>query len=448
MQRITKGLDLPISGAPRQSIEDAPAVGQVGIVAEDYIGMKPTMQVEVGDRVKLGQTLFVDKKTPGVRYVSPGAGTVAEVYRGEKRRFLSIVIDLEGDDEIEFQSFQNADLSALSREEVTENLVDSALWTALRTRPYGRVPRPGSVPHSLFITAIDTQPLAADPAAVLAGNEREFEYGLQVLRSLTDGNVYLCVAPGAEIPGRELDFLSVEEFSGPHPAGLPGTHIHFLDPVSARKTAWYINYQDVLAIGRLFVTGRLNVERVISLAGPSVLNPRLLRTRLGARVDELTTDELEPGEQRVISGSVLSGRKAAAPQNFLGRYHLQVSALPEGRDRVFLGWQRAGMDKFSVKRVFASALMTKTHRFRFTTTTAGSERAMVPIGSYEGVMPLDVEATILLRSLLVGDSEQAQLLGCLELEEEDLSLCTFVCPSKLEYGPLLRRMLTQIEKEG
>jgi Na+-transporting NADH:ubiquinone oxidoreductase subunit A len=218
--------------------------------------------------------------------------------------------------------------------------------------------------------------------------------------------------------------------------------------VGPEKTVWYLNYQDVVAIGAFFLTGRLDTRRVISLAGPVVNRPRLLETRLGAQVDQLVAGELHPDVvSRVISGSVLCGRAAAGPVNFLGRYHLQISALQEGNQREFLGWQGPGFDKYSVTNIFASAL-SKGKKFALTTSTGGSERAMVPLGTYEKVVPMDILPTQLLRSLIVRDTEQAQRLGALELEEEDVALCTFVCPGKYEYGTLLRDNLTTIQREG
>ncbi len=451
MITIKKGLNLPISGEPQQVIHAGPEIGRVAIIGPDYIGMKPTMLVQPGDKVKLGQVLFTDKKNAGVQFVAPGCGTIVELNRGERRAFQSIVIELEGDEEVTFKSYEKADLSALSREDVQKNLVDSGLWTAIRTRPFDKVPAIDSTPHSFFITAIDTEPLCADVNLVIAENEVSFVHGLQVLRHLTDGKIHLCQHAGVKVPGASLDFIEPEEFAGPHPAGLPGTHIHHLDPVSMDKTVWHINYQDVIAIGKLFDTGRLFVERVISLAGPAVNEPRLLRTRLGASVDDIVNEQLCEVDRRVISGSVLSGRKASGVFAYLGRYHSQVSALAEGHEREFMGWQMPGFDKFSVKNTYASAifaLIDPKKRFNMTTNTGGSKRAMVPVGSFEKVMPLDILPTFLLRSLLTSDTDQAQALGCLELNEDDLALCTYVCPGKTEYGPLLRQCLETIEKEG
>ncbi|MDA1013691.1 MAG: Na(+)-translocating NADH-quinone reductase subunit A [Planctomycetota bacterium] len=448
MIRISNGLNLPITGEPSHTIDSSSIVSSVALLGADYIGMKPTMAVNVGDRVKLGQELFSDKKTAGVKHTSPASGVVSAINRGAKRLFQSVVVDLDGDDEVEFTSYGNRDLTGLSREEVTTLLLNSGLWTCLRTRPFNKTPTPGSVPHSIFVTAMDTNPLSIAPRTVIEERESSFVYGLQAIRHLTDGTVFVCKAPEATLPGADLPFVTEVSFEGPHPAGLPGTHIHFLDPVSLNKTVWFLNYQDLIAIGDLFVTGRLNVDRVISIAGPSVAHPQIVKTRLAANIDQLVDGGLLPGENRVISGSVLAGREAVAPHNFLGRFHLQVSVVAEGREREFLGWQKPGVDKFSIKRVFAAGFLGGQRRFAFTTSTEGSRRAMVPIGMFEKVMPLDILPTFLLRALIVGDTEQAQLLGCLELDEEDLALCTFVCPGKTDYGPLLRANLIQIEKEG
>lgn len=447
MTTIKKGLDLPILGSPEQHIEVAKHVSRVGLVGDDYVGMKPTMLVSEGDQVKIGQPLFEDKKNPGVRFTSPAAGKVAAITRGAKRKFESIEIEVDGDDAIEFGSASGADPVALGAEGVTSALVESGLWTSLRTRPFGKVPVPGSEPHSIFVQAIDTNPLAADPAVVLADRKDQFVLGLQALAQLTEGSVYVCKATDAEIPGDEVAKVSVQSFSGPHPAGLVGTHIHMLDPVGPAKTVWYIGYQDVCALGYFFQRGTVDVRRVISLAGPVVNQPRLLETCLGASVAELIDSEIGVENFRPVSGSVLCGRTAIEPHHFLGRYHTQVSVLEEGDEREFLGWQKPGFEKYSVTRVFASSALPDK-KFAFTTSTHGSERAMVPLGTYERVVPLDILPTQLLRSLIYRDTDEAQQLGVLELEEEDVALCTFVCPGKYEYGSLLRESLATIEKEG
>lgn len=446
MIKIRKGLDLPISGSPTQSIEDGPRVRSVALVGFDYHGMKPTMAVQVGDKVKVGQELFTDKKTPGVIFTAPAAGTVSAINRGAQRVFQSVVIDVDGDDAVEFERYGSAELAGLSRAQVQQNLVQSGLWTAFRTRPYSRVPAPESTPNSIFVTAMDTNPLAVDPAVVVAEKSEAFANGLTVIGRLLGGKVFVCHAANTDLPKGQGSNISYHAFGGVHPAGNAGTHIHYLDPVGATKSVWTVGYQDVIAIGELFTTGRLSVERVISLAGPMVTRPRLIRTRLGASVEELTAGELKAGENRTVSGSVFGGRYGGSAVRYLGRYHTQISVLREGRERTFLHYLRPGSKNFSVLPIYISKF-TGGH-FDFTTSTNGSERAMVPIGSYERVMPLDILPTQLLRSLIVGDTETAQQLGCLELDEEDLALCTFVCPGKYEYGPILRNNLTRIEIEG
>ena len=447
MIKIKKGLDLPISGEPEQVIEDARAVRSVAVLGEDFPGMRPTMLVKEGDVVKKGQALFSDKRNEGVLFTAPAAGRIASVNRGAKRALLSVVIDLEGDAAETFEAVGASGIAGLSAEQVRRDLVRSGLWTSLRTRPFSKIPALDSTPHSIFVTAIDTNPLAADPAVIIEANATEFAAGLDVIANLTEGSVYVCQQAGKFLPAGTDPRLSVEEFSGIHPAGLPGTHIHFLDPVGVNKTVWFLNYQDLIAIGDLFLTGSLNSTRVVALAGPGVVRPRLLRTVMGANLDELTAGELNGADNRVISGSVLSGRSARSPVAFLGRYHLQVSVLPEDHERRLFGYLSPGTNRYSVFPIYLSKLFGEKGIF-FSTSSNGSPRGMVPIGTYEKVMPLDILATQLLRSLLVGDLDMAIALGCLELDEDDIALCTFASPGKYEYGPILRSVLDTIEKEG
>lgn len=448
LTKIKKGLDVPITGAPEQTISIEKLPRSVALVGYDYVGMKPTLQVAVGDKVKIGQLLFTDKKMAGVKYTAPAGGTVSAINRGAKRVFESIVIECDDrEDAITFDSYKEDQLAELDPEKVKSNLVDSGLWTALRARPYGKVADPAGTPHSIFITAMDTNPLAPSIEKILEGNEDAFKNGITTLSRLSEGKLYVCKAPGASIPTVELNTLSVEEFAGPHPAGNPGTHIHFLDPVFRGKTVWHIAAQDVVAIGKLFTTGKLFLERIAAITGPSMKNPRLLKTRLGASIDDLLAGELTDGNVRVISGSVIAGRRAAGAVAYLGRYHQQVCALEEAKKRSFFGWLSPGFNLFSVKRIMASSLLFNK-KFAFNTDINGGKRAVFPSGSYEQVMPMDFEITYLLRALMVDDLEEAENLGCLELCEEDLALCSLVSPSKMEYGLELRRNLTIIEKEG
>lgn len=450
-KKIRKGLDIPLKGAPEQSISPAPRVGSVAVIGLDYPGLKPALQVTEGDTVRLGQPLFDDKNNPGVIVTAPGSGVVMAVNRGHRRKLQSIVIRLADDDDRDTETFNRCardELGSLSREQVQRNIIASGLWTSFRTRPFSRIPAPESEPHSIFVTAIDTNPLAADPAVILADRMDDFHDGLRLLSRLRDTPVYVCRKTGAAVSAPDGEAFVTADFSGKHPAGLPGTHIHFLDPVDAQKTVWHIGYQDVVAIGELFRTGLLPTERVIALTGPMIRNPRLLRTRLGASVDQLVDGEIREGECRVLSGSVLSGRRAAGWGSYLWRYHTQVTAVREGRERTLFGWLRPWGERFSAANVFFSSLSRGTREFRISTSQHGSRRAMVPIGLYEDVVPLDILPTQLLRAILVGDTDTAQQLGCLELDEEDLALCSFVCLSKYDFGPILRETLDTIERDG
>jgi len=446
--RVRRGLNIPIAGEPEQRIHDAAPVGWVALVARDYRGLRPQLLAEVGGRVVLGQPLLVDKNNPEVMFTSPGCGEVVAIHRGDRRALQSIVVRLDGDEEETFGEHAPDTLATLDRNSVKDVLLRSGAWTSFRTRPFGKVPHADASPHSIFVTALDTNPLAADPSIVLAERAQEFRDGLSVISRLTEGAVHVCQAPGPSLLLPPIDSVKHAIFEGPHPAGLVGTHIHFLDPVSESKSVWYLHYQDVIAIGALFRTGRIHTERVISLAGPLVRRPRLLRTRAGASTQALLEGEIEPVPCRVISGSILGGRRAAGRARYLGPYDLQLSVLHEDTSRRFLDWVAPGFGKYSAIRAFAAALRPRSHRFALTTSQQGSPRAMVPIGNFEGVMPLDILPVPLLKALIVQDTESAKALGCLELEEEDLSLCSFVCCSKYEYGSFLRGALDLIEKNG
>jgi len=446
--RIRRGLDIPIAGVPEQRIDAANDVGWVALVARDYQGLQPQLRVELGDRVRLGQALLTDKSNPEALFTSPGCGEIVAIHRGERRSLQSVVVRLDGDEEEIFASHDRSALTKLDRDEAREALLTSGLWTSFRTRPFGRIPNANAVPHSIFVTAIDTNPLAADPRVVISRRLQDFIDGVAVLSRLTEGKVHVCLAPGPDLQLPKIESVTSAVFEGPHPAGLPGTHIHFLDPVSESKSVWHLSYQDVIAMGSFFTTGRLTTERIVALGGPLVRRPRLLRTRIGASTEDLLQDELHPVECRVISGSVLGGRRAAGRARYLGPYDLQLTVLQEDRSRHFLDWLSPGLGKYSAIRAFVSALRPSGHRFPLTTSQHGSPRAMVPIGNFEKVMPLDILPAPLLKALIVQDIETARALGCLELDEEDLALCSFVCCSKYEYGAFLRETLDLIQKNG
>lgn len=447
--RLTKGLTLPIEGPPSIDVTDGRPISRVAVLGPDYVGMKPTMAVEVGQTVKLGEVLFEDKKRPGVKHTAPAAGRVVEINRGEKRAFQSVVIEIEGDDAVEFGSYAPVELESLSADAVKQQLIDSGMWTAFRTRPFSRTPEIDTLPAALFVTAIDTNPLAGPPCLAIDEAKDDFVNGLKALKAISGKCIYLCRGPKPEaIPGADLPYVEEAVFDGPHPAGLPGTHIHFLEPVGRHKTVWQIGYQDVIEIGRLFTTGRLAPERIIALSGPLMKEPRMVRTRRGACLETLLEGEIEDHPApRVVSGSVLGGSPAAGPLAYLGRFDNQITVLAEPTKREFFGWIMPGINKFSVTRAVASAFLPP-RRMKMNTTANGGHRAIFPTDAFTQVMPLDIEPVFLFRMLAIGDVEEAEHMGCLELDEEDVALCTYACPGKNDYGALLRENLTIIEKEG
>ena len=447
------GLDIPMSGAPDQKIDSGKTVRTVAVLGSDYIGLKPRMSVQAGDRVHHGETLFVDKRDPDVPYTSPGSGTVSAVNRGARRALLSVVINLD-DDEVsapDVPDLAAADIDKFDHEKMCAVLISSGLWPAFRTRPYSKVPQSDSSPRSIFVTAMDTNPLAANPATVVLGKEKYFAAGLQAISKLTEGTVFVCTGSDWAGPAIDNDKIRHVIFPGPHPAGLVGTHIHHLDPVGADRTVWHIGYQDVLSMGILFTDGRISTERTVAISGSGVEKPRLVATRLGANIDELLAGELNQDgavstAPRVVSGSLLDGRTATGAEAFLGRYHNQVSVVPDRGKRRLFGWFGPTNRDYTFTGLFKRRQPGGSTTF--SSASHGRPTAMMPIDAFEKIIPMDVVPTPLLRALLIKDTDQAQALGCLELAPEDLALCSFVCPGKNEYGAVLQANLDQIEREG
>jgi Na+-transporting NADH:ubiquinone oxidoreductase subunit A len=441
--KIKKGLDIPLKGRPDERIDIVNPVNKAAVLGSDYIGLKPTMLVKEGDSVKAGTPLFEDKKNPGVVVTSPASGTVSAINRGAKRALISVVIDVEGD---KSEVFAVEDLASISADQVRQLLIKSGLWVSMRARPYGKVPAVDATPNSIFVNAMDTNPLAVDPTVIINERAGDFATGVNVLAKF-DVPVYVCQADGAQLPDFNDSNVQVAKFAGKHPAGLSSTHVHNIDPVNGSKSVWTLGYQDVMAIGSLAKTGKLDTTRFVAVAGPLVNSPRVLASKLGANISELIEGRTSEGNKRIISGSVLNGHTAAGATDYLGRYDNQISVIDEPTDREFMGWIAPGLKKFSAINVLLSSVF-KPKAFNITTSQNGSPRAIVPIGVFEKVMPLDILPTPLIKSLLVKDTDASQQLGCLELVEEDLALCSFVDPGKHDFGPLLRSTLTQIEVEG
>ena len=450
MIKVKKGLNVPISGTPADLLDASKKVRSVALLGSDYNGMKPTMLVEEGNSVKIGQALFEDKKNPGVIFTSPAGGKIESINRGARRTLQSVVIEIADNEEsVDFLPYSIEDLEIGNSAQIKRQLVNSGLWTSFRTRPFSKIPAINSIPANIFITAIDTNPLSANVDLIINLNKDYFKAGLKVIKTLTENNIHLCVGVDFTLSLDEDNTIIEQVFEGPHPAGLAGTHMHFLSPATLTNINWSINYQDVISFGELFLTGKLPNKKIISLAGPQVLKPRHVETRIGACTDEICAGELTHRDNRIISGSVINGREAIGPYAYLGKYHSQISVVCESSkvDREFMNWLNPGPRKFSQIPLFTSSLFRRKE-FKFKTLMNGSDRAIVPIGVYEEVLPLNLLATVLMRYIAVGDTEKIQDLGGLELDEEDLALCSFVCPSKYDFGSLLRSNLNQIEIEG
>ncbi|MBO9478513.1 Na(+)-translocating NADH-quinone reductase subunit A [Shimia sp. R11_0] len=440
---LRKGLNLPITGAPGDGIHEAAAVKTVAVLGADYIGLKPRIAVSEGDIVAAGAPILAHKDSPETKVVSPVSGRVKAINRGARRKLLSVVIEV---DAAAAEPVDFSDVGDIStREGLVERLCAAGLWTAFRTRPYSKVPGSDTTPAAIYVNAMDTEPLAADPAVVIADAAEAFAKGLAAIASLTEGKTYLCHAQGADVPS--VDGVEVATFSGPHPAGLAGTHMHFLEPPSATKTVWTIGYHDVIAIGRLLTTGQIDSTRVVALCGPLCAKPRLVRTLDGASLTDLTAGEMNSDVPvRLVSGSILSGYAGEEVEAYLGRYARQVTLIEEDHKQIPMGWIRPMPSKYSFLPVLGSAFSKKL--YPLTSNLNGGRRAMVPLGTFEKLMPQDFLPTQLTRALLVMDTDEAQKLGALELDEEDLGLIGFACPAKYEYGEALRDSLTKIEREG
>lgn len=424
--RLKRGLRIDAPGAPVQVIHDAAPARSIAVVVGKELAAPPELCVEHGARVRAGDTLLRDSQHADIRFTAPVSGRVTAVNRGARRRLRSVVLRSEPAEAApRFDSHAPDSLSSLDAEEIRNRLLESGLWTALRSRPFDCIPGPAEVPGAILVTAIDTNPLACDPAVVIGQRTPDFINGVKVLGALGP-RVLVCTSPSLELAADEVENAEVVEFSGPHPAGLPGTHVAHLVPATESRSVWHVGYQDVIAIGKLFVRGSVSSERVVAVGGSGALRPRLLRTQLGAAVEEILAGEAARGA-RIILGSLLAGREVEPDIAYIGRYETQLTLLDTqtkqtgSRRRELLHW---------VERLL------------------GSSTAMMPLEKFERIWPLPQPVLPLLRALLVGDADRAVELGCLDLAEEDLSLCSFECPGKLDYGAALRAILSRLRQRA
>ncbi len=445
--KIRKGFDVPIHGGLESAlVQDGPKIHHVALKPQEAWGIKVKLLVHIGQKVKLGEPLFYDKRDEAVLFTAPGAGEVVEINRGKRRMVQSVVIRL--DDQEEQLPFDAVDPVRAEADEIRGHLLRSGLWPCLRQRPYDKIAHSAQDPRSIFVTAMETQPLAPPPLAALEGREAHFRAGLVALTKLCSGRVRLCTRAGEDWSAFQVDGVEHTQFEGKHPAGNAGVHINALDPVGPGRTVWHLGYQDLADIGEFLGTGRIPTARVCALVGPAVKQPSLMRTRRGASTADLTEGRLEAAQPRLISGSVLGGwtAKPASPYGYVGRWDNMLCVIDDAPKREFLGW----LNPLGKRHTYTNSALAKFLRreYQFDSDTNGGDRAIVPIGSYDQVLPMDILATPLIKALAAGDLEGAEKLGVLELAEEDLALCEYVCPSKIPVTNLLRDMLERIEKEG
>ncbi len=432
---LKRGLNVRLPGAPRQVVSGALPCTQTAHELSDFYDLRARMIVAEGDSVALGQPLFFDRKHPQIVFSASSAGVVRYIDRGAGRRITRVIIERDGNAATAFPQYDQADVARMPADTVREHLLAAGAWSAFRARPYDRVPPPTIEPRGIFVTAIDSNPLAPDPAVVLAARHDAFAIGVTAIARLTQGNTYICTASGADIRLPIGERLIHAEFAGAHPAGLPGTHIHAVGlPIGAEPDLWHIGYQDVVAIGELLLTGRASPERVIAIGGSAATRPRLVVAPLGSDLHGLA-DEHTAGEGcQIVSGSPLHGTPNA---RYLGRYHNQLSLLRNDPVR-----------ESSIAARLRSLLRGKRALSEHSATTGGWPLGMLPVEAFEQVWPFSTPAMVLLRALLAGDTEAALQAGCSGLSEEDLALCAYVCPAGRDYGAALRTTLQRIEALG
>lgn len=447
--KITKGFDLRIAGAAERTLADAPEPAMVAVRPSDFLGIKPKLQVKEGDAVQTGQVLFFDKNRPACRFLSPATGVVAKVNLGARRRLLAVEIAVDKEDAFAEVPHVSVDrIGTTPREDLVQALLGAGLWPLVRERPIGKIADPETKPVAVFVNGMDTEPLAADPAFAVQGHGEDLQAGIDVLRALTEGPVYLTVRAGEAQPKefQSLHGVEMHEFEGPHPAGLVGTHLNSIRPLHGHESVFYLKAQEAALIGEWARTGRYPARRVVAVAGTEAKDRTYFRVRQGARFDALLGGEMPGEDVRAISGTVLSGTAETAPA-FLGFYAQTATLIPEGSDhRDLFGWGMPQPKKLTFHR--AVWPMPRSSAVEVDARLNGGHRPIVNIGAWESVTPLDLLPTFLVRAIQANDLEEALGLGLLEVTEEDVALCTVVDPCKIDVGAIVRQGLNLYEKES
>ena len=443
--RIKKGVNIKLEGTAERVYANIPASEHYVIKPSDFTGLTPKLTVKVGDKVQAGSSLFFDKENPSVIISSPVSGEISEIRRGEKRKILGVVI--KADTEITYKKFSKAEAKDLSREQIIEQMLAAGVWPFVRQRPFAVIANPTDMPKAVFISAFDSAPLACDNDFVLHGMEKEFQAGLDIVTKLTEGTTHLNIDGNSNSSSvfTSAKGVQINNVSGPHPAGNVGVQIHHINPINKGEVVWYMHPQDVMTIGRLFSEGIYDATRLIALAGSQVEKPRYYRTMQGASISAMTQGNIKEGDNRFISGNVLTGSKITEDGN-LGFYSNEITVIPEGKEQDFLGWLLPSFSKFSLSRTFFSWLNPKKE-YTISANMNGEERAYVVTGQYEKVLPMDVYPQHLIKAIMIGDIELMENLGIYEVAEEDFALCEFACTSKIPIQEILREGLDLVRKE-
>ncbi|MDX5477437.1 MAG: Na(+)-translocating NADH-quinone reductase subunit A [Cyclobacteriaceae bacterium] len=454
--KLKKGFDIKLVGKAEKQLADFQSAKTFAIKPTDFIGMqRPKVTVNEGDTVKAGTPILFDKAMEKVQYVAPVSGEIVEIKRGDRRKLLEIKIL--ADSEISYESFNKyseSDLKSLSKDDAIANMTKGGVWPQIIQRPFGIVANPEDTPKSIFISAFDTHPLAPDYGFLLQGQDKYFQAGIDILSKLTPGKVYLSVNGEGEVASIFTNAKGVElnKFSGPHPAGNVGVHIHHLNPIGKGEIVWTVNPYGVAQIGKLFLEGKYDASKIVAVTGSRAKKAAYAKTFIGACVDPLVNGNLKQDEKsdlapdtRVVSGNVLTGEKINK-DGYIGYYHNQITLLPEGHYQEFLGWMKPTSDKLSYHRALGLFSFLKPNKeYNLDTNVRGEERAFVQTGVFESVTPMDILPVYLLKSIMAEDFDEMEELGIYEVIEEDLALCEFVDVSKHPVQEILRKGLDLIQ---
>jgi len=442
---IKKGHDIQIAGVPSSEISKHSNLSSIALLPTEFRGVKPKLLVKEGDRVQIGVPLFFDKTNPEVKWASPGGGVINEIQFGPRRVLEKIGIDIDGQEESRsVTKYSESDLDLLRRENVMETILSSHLMHLIRQRPFNKVADPKEKPRDIFISAINSAPLTVDLELVLKGSLKQFQAGITALSKVTEGNVYLGVRPNSVL--QKINNAASVTIKGPHPSGNVGIQTHHIAPINPGDVIWTVSAQDVVTLGKLFLTGRYDPSKVVTIGGPGIKNPMHVRTRTGVSMRSLLHEQLIEDPIRIISGDVLTG-KEAHQTGYLGFYDSTVSVLPDTITREFINMLKPGNKK--TRYSLSSAFMKIGNAlFNFNTSQNGSHRAMVPISAWEKVLPMDIYPNALFRAILSNDIEEMEQLGIWECDDEDFALCSFACPSKIDVGSVIRMGLDLMEIEG